>query len=681
MTEQQTIIRPASFKPSAATPGPRQDGRDYRVMVLALSLALAAGWFLWFIFTAKSVRVQVEPATAHVTFTGGFDFRIGDVHVMRRGEYHVRAEAPGHEPFEAQLRIGPDRNQTYRLTLDRLPGRVTFETDPPGATVSVSGVPVGATPLHDVAIPSGAHSVRFEHERYQPQTIELDVEGMALQQAVAIALVRNWAEVELASDPPGARIYVDDEPIGETPATVQMLAGERRVQLSLPGHRGWRDIVDVEALRDFSLGTIRLAPADGILNVASNPPRARVTIDGQYRGETPLEVELRPGASYRVQLFKPGYESASRTVRIGSNAAERLDFSLLALVGTVVVAAQPADAELLVDGVSRGAAAQTLELPARAHRIEIRKPGYAAYRTEINPRPGFTQAVEIQLLTEEEARLAALRPRVRNPAGQEMILLAPGPFTMGASRREPGRRGNETLREVAMSRLFYLSIKEVTNAQFRRFAPGHDSGKFEDQNLNGDDQPVANVSWNEAALFCNWLSEQEGLTPFYRIAYGKVTGFDPSSTGYRLPTEAEWEWAARTAPGSSDQLRFPWGDAMPPPDRHGNYADRSASHIVGRIIFGYNDNHMVSAPVGSFAANAHGLHDMGGNVAEWVHDFYETPEATRVSDPLGPAAGEYNVIRGASWMHGTITELRLSFRDFGTDGRQDIGFRVARFAE
>ena len=126
---------------------------------------------------------------------------------------------------------------------------------------------------------------------------------------------------------------------------------------------------------------------------------------------------------------------------------------------------------------------------------------------------------------------------------------------------------------------------------------------------------------------------------------------------------------------------FPWGGNLPPPDRFGNFADRSAAHLVGRIIFGYNDNHIVAAPPGTFAPDKLGLYDMAGNVAEWVNDFYEIPGAEPTVDPLGPVAGEYRVIRGSSWMHGTITDLRISFRDYGSEGRQDLGFRLARFAE
>ena len=90
---------------------------------------------------------------------------------------------------------------------------------------------------------------------------------------------------------------------------------------------------------------------------------------------------------------------------------------------------------------------------------------------------------------------------------------------------------------------------------------------------------------------------------------------------------------------------------------------------------------IAAAPVGTYAPNRLGLYDMSGNVAEWINDFYEIPAEAAVVDPLGPETGEYHVIRGSSWMHGTITDLRISFRDYGLDGRQDVGFRVARFAE
>ncbi|MEJ2130733.1 MAG: SUMF1/EgtB/PvdO family nonheme iron enzyme, partial [Gammaproteobacteria bacterium] len=188
------------------------------------------------------------------------------------------------------------------------------------------------------------------------------------------------------------------------------------------------------------------------------------------------------------------------------------------------------------------------------------------------------------------------------------------------------------------------------------------------------------VAWDEAARYCNWLSRREKLPLAYIEENGAIVGFDPQATGYRLPTEAEWAWSARHVEGAP-LLKFPWGDSMPPSERVGNFADRTAAHLIGRIIFNYTDGHVVSAPVGTFPRNQNGLNDLGGNVAEWVHDFYEIPPGDPSTDPVGPDEGEYHVIRGSSWMHGTVTDLRYSFRDYGIDGRKDLGFRLARYAE
>src|SRR5690606_7533667 len=143
-----------------------------------------------------------------------------------------------------------------------------------------------------------------------------------------------------------------------------------------------------------------------------------------------------------------------------------------------------------------------------------------------------------------------------------------------------------------------------------------------------------------------------------------------------------WEWAARVAGDPTSLLRFPWGPELPPPANHGNYADISAGSFLSRILVNYNDSYLGSAPVASFPPNANGFFDMGGNVAEWVHDYYGTAglvgSAVEI-DPLGPDSGAYHVIRGTSWAHGTVTELRLSFRDYNNAPRNDVGFRVARY--
>lgn len=253
---------------------------------------------------------------------------------------------------------------------------------------------------------------------------------------------------------------------------------------------------------------------------------------------------------------------------------------------------------------------------------------------------------------------------------------------MGGSRREAGRRANESLRLVELTRAYYLGVKEVTNAEFRRFLASHDSGAAGQHSLNADDQPVVNVTWDEAAAYLNWLSKRDSLPPAYEWRSNAIVAVVPPTIGYRLPTEAEWAYAARYDLGQKPR-KFPWGDGFPPTGASGNFADRSAKDVVPNVLEDYDDGYPVSAPVGRFPSNASGLFDLGGNVAEWCHDFYALyPNAANklVKDPLGPATGKHHVIRGSSWRHASITELRLSYRDYRNESRNDLGFRIARYA-
>jgi formylglycine-generating enzyme required for sulfatase activity len=357
---------------------------------------------------------------------------------------------------------------------------------------------------------------------------------------------------------------------------------------------------------------------------------------------------------------------------------------LAPIIGRIELSVAPEDAEVLVNGTPKGRGSRTLALTAREHRLTVRKPGYSEQNMTITPRPEHEQSLSVRLLTVDQAYWATRPPEIRTPLGAQMRMFRPdAQFQMGAPRREPGRRANEAERLVRLERPFYLGTREVTNEEFRRFRGEHSSGAAQGNTLDMDDQPVANVSWEQAAFFCNWLSRQEGLPLFYLEQDGMVVGADFDAHGYRLPTEAEWAYVARITQDGEVRM-FPWGsDAYPPASVVENYSDQSAATILSFTLSNYNDGFPASAPVGSFAAGPRGLFDLGGNVSEWIHDLYEirTGRGEPELDPTGPLEGDRHVIRGASWTKASRSELRLSYRDAGSDGAMDTGFRLARYVD
>ena len=673
-------FRPEEFKPTPSRP-PKKRGFVPWMQVVAILVVGVSAAVLWFLFTSKAVRLVPNVPDAEVEVSGGLIIPTPERFLMRPGTYEAKAIAEGYHELTAPITVTREGDQTFSLVLEKLPGDVSITSTPDGAEVSVDGQPLGQTPIH-APIPAGLSVFEFSAPRYIAKSIEQEIWGMHQEQFISVELNPDWAVVTAPSEPSGASIFVDGIDSGVvSPGPVEILSGEHSISWRKAGYATWTDILYVEAGQTRTLDLVQLERQDGLLTVRTEPTGASVSIDGEFQGTTPLTAPIKPSSTRSIEVLLVGYKRQVHNVNVEPGEEQTLDLDLEEVTGTLVVTTEPEGVEVWVDGKMLGQSNDSFVLHAVEHSVELRKEGYAGYSNHITIQPGFPQALRVRLLTLEEARLEALR-RVRNaPDGQEIVLLHPETIRMGASRRQPGRRANEVFRTAKQNRLFYMGIREVTNAQFREFVSGHDSGTYYGNSLNKEDQPVVNVSWTEAALYCNHLSELEGLEPFYLLQGAKVVGFNPNALGYRLPSESEWSWAARHVDGQEELLHFPWGEGLPPPSMHGNYADRAAQHIVSRVLFDYNDNYPVTAPVGQFDPNSKGLLDMGGNVAEWMHDFYSTPEAESTVSVLGPTDGEYHVIRGSSFLHGTVTDVRLSFRDYGTDGRQDVGFRIARYAE
>ena len=676
-------IIPIDFIPNNEK-GPRVTYKFKWVHLLIGAFAIISVTAGWFVLTAKSVFVEIDPITAQIEIEGGFKVRLGQRYLIRSGSYELTLLNDGYHASVTQLLVSAEQSQTHPFIMRKLPGIISIASDiTDGARVQIDGVDIGLTPLNGVLVEPGDHQMTISKERYLDYRETISVEGRSVVQRYQASLEPAWATVSLSTVPAGADVLVDGEIFGTTPVNAEILQGRRDLTLKLSGHKAWQDDFDVIAGQDFTIPPVQLEPADGLVFIRSNPSAASLTIGGDFKGLTPLEVALAPGQNHELTFFKNGYHSKKTTIRTQPNQERELNLELDPVLASVSVIAEPVDAELYVNGEFRGLANQSIELMAASQQIEIRKAGYVPYTAEFTSRPGLDQIIRVTLKSLEQARQEQIKPVIATAAGQSLKLFYPSAFTMGASRREAGRRPNENLRDIQLERAFYISYREVSNSEYRLFDSEHSSGIVSGVTLDNEAQPVVRVSWNQGALYCNWLSGQEALPPFYQVnEQDEVVGFNPQSSGYRLPSEAEWAWVARTE-GSGNTVRYPWGDQLPPPENAGNFADVTARQYLGEIIFDYDDGYFATAPIGSFAPNQHEILDMAGNVAEWVHDFYGAMGSLGgvEVDPLGPEDGQFHTIRGSSWAHGSITEMRLSFRDFGIEPRDDVGFRIARYLE
>jgi len=247
---------------------------------------------------------------------------------------------------------------------------------------------------------------------------------------------------------------------------------------------------------------------------------------------------------------------------------------------------------------------------------------------------------------------AALKTQTDNAASQTLHWIEGGCFGMGSPPTERDRGRDETDHQVCVKG-FWMGATEISNGQFRRFKPAHNSGSFQGRSLNEDNQPAVNVSWEDARAFTEWLSWETGA--------GKR---------FRLPTEAEWEYAAR----AGGKARYIWGETMDP--RYANFSDRNDP--TGSSIGSLDDGYAVTAPVGSYQPNAAGLRDMAGNVWEWTCSDYNPNYAGEEQhcSTARPHQGQ-RVIRGGSWNNGAgdlRPAKRLGRKPDTRDGM--TGFRV-----
>ena len=414
--------------------------------------------------------------------------------------------------------------------------------------------------------------------------------------------------------PRDATVTLSDPTLPYRPG-IQLPNGLHVVTVRRPGYQEVTRMVQVSGDTRERIQLARAQPR-GRLTLDLVPPDATVTLGDSrlpYRPGIPL-----PGGQHEVTIRRTGYREVTRLVFVSGDTRIRIELERMEPRGRLTLDLAPPDATVSLDD-SRTSYRPGIRLPNGRHAVTVARPGY---------RPA-TQTVLVSGDTRVRIELEMVEPR--GPAGMEFVWIPPGAFRLGSASSNAD--GDERpLTQVRISQGFWLGKHEVTQREWEAVMdsnPSHFSG------CRGC--PVEQVSWGDVQEFVSRLNEQEGRQV------------------YRLPTEAEWEYAARA----------------------GSTRDRDGE--LDTIAWYFDNSGARTSQVGQKRPNAWGLYDVLGNVWEWVGDRHGPYPGGTVTDPRGPRSGAKFVLRGAGWASGA-SSARVSNRlDVGPNDRRNYhGFRVLR---
>lgn len=533
---------------------------------------------------------------------------------------------------------------------------LTVTSQPSAAVVRVDGERRGTTPLATTLAP-GRHLVELELEGFAPFAETIEVERGA-RPALDVRLERGTGGLSLLSNPRGAWIELDGErQDGVTPLEIEHVTGSVIVRMGLEErHASERRVLVLDGqTTEVSLDLARDPHGDVRVDVVPRDARVRLP---------DLDLSYAPGVrvpigEHLIEISRAGYETRRIRFRVipGNNRTQVRLVRSLAPLDVRVTPAEGAEVTLSWRGAdgreTRESWRPGMEVPVGAVDVRARVLGYRAGFRRIDHGPDGSR-VNLALERMDVAAGSELRDTLASGGpGPRMVVVPAGRFVMGDAEGPPSQR---PARPRVLFQPFAVSAFEVSVAEFRRFAEA--TGAAMDDRNEIDDLPVRHVSFEEATAYVDWLTQQTGAR-------------------YRLPTEAEWEYSARA--GSTGTWWF--GDDPTRICAYANLADESTrSRYDQWQVADCDDGHELLAPVGSFPANPFGLHDVLGNVSEWVQEcgmpsYADAPEdGSRVND--GTACLSHGH-RGGAW-DGDPRALGIARRATSSQEKDDLGIRLVR---
>ena len=502
-------------------------------------------------------------------------------------------------------------------------GSVMVTSTPSGALVFLDEKQVGQTPLTLDRIASGSHSLRLQAPQYAVERRNVSVaDGQTAN--VAVTLAARFAEITVQA-PQGAVVTVDGDRKGSGTLSWRQGEGLCDIVVSMAGHRDARRQLEVVAGR---AQTVQLTPQPiyGSASVDSDPMDAEIWIDGKQYGVTPNVVERLLVGSHTLVLKKSGCADLQQQFSVEEGKEASLSVKLPTGRSVQFTSEKPG-MQIIVDGKELGTTPLTAVVGIGHHSVSAMRGG------------DIIDVRDLDITSAGAPLTMAFRDFNQtftvNGVQFTMVAVEGGKFTMGATS-EQGSDAEEyekPAHKVTLSD-YYIGQTEVTQALWEAVMGSNPSGS------KGDNLPVEKVSWDDCQEFIQKLN--------------KLTGKQ-----FRLPTEAEWEYAARGGRKS----------------RGYKYA---GGNNIGSVAWCDGNSGGKTHPVATKQANELGIYDMSGNVKEWCSDLYGDYQSSSRRDPQGPSYGLFRVCRGGGYDN-NAGDCRVSNRISNTLGYRfsDLGLRLS----
>ena len=437
---------------------------------------------------------------------------------------------------------------------------------------------------------------------------------------------------------------IDGEDMGTTPlAPKNYKAGTYSVTFSAEGYETQTKSVTVTA-GETTTCDVTLMPATGTLFIVSNPSGAIVLIDGKHKGKTPLPLEKQNVGTYSVTFSAEGYETQTKNVTVTAGETTTCDVTLVPETGTLFITSTPSGAAVKIGDKFMGETPLPLEKQnVGMYEVSISAEGYETYAESVTVTAGKTATCNATLTP------ASSQTFTVNGVLFTMIRVEGGTFTMGATS-EQGLDAFDDEKPTCQVTLssYYIGETEVTQGLWEAVMGTDVSFQCDIAKRRrrpslhgvGSNYPMYYISWVDCQTFINRLN---ALTKKH----------------FRLPTEAEWEFAAR---GGNETQGYKY----------------SGSDLLNTVAWYEDNSDKESHPVKTKAPNELGIYDMSGNVWEWCQDWNDTYVYYSQTNPMGPSVGTNRVRRGGSWNFYDRSS-RVSNRGCDSpDNREScIGFRLA----